>query len=216
MRYVFLGLMCAFAIAYTAVKLKGSLAARLTLKSIASMSFVLIAFAARLDASEPYFALIITGLCLSLSGDVLLVLPGTAALATGGSIFLLAHLSFIAAFFVYAALSWVDVALLIAFVALGAVIFLRKTKGLGRLKPLVCIYAVVLCAMAAKAVSMLFVEGLSPLYAGFAALGGVLTALSDVALGYARIGRGERKGAGAFATLSYYAAQALLALSVVL
>ncbi len=216
MRYVFLGLMCAFAVSYASIKFKGSLAARIALKSIASICFVMIAFVARLDAPQPYFTLILMSLCLSLAGDVLLVLPGTASLAAGGSVFLLAHMGFIAAFFVYSPLSWIDAALWIGFAVLAAVLFMGKTNGLGRLKPFIFIYAFVLSALAAKAIQMLFVRDVNPTCAAFAALGGMLTVLSDAALGYARTSPGENRGMSVFATLSYYAAQAFLALSVVL
>lgn len=214
MRYVFLGLMCVFAGIYAAIKDNGSPGARLTVKTIASISFVLIAFAGRVDAARPYYSLILLGLCFALAGDILLVFRGSATKIAGGIAFFLTHGSYIAAFYIYALPAWHDAALFIGFIAVGAVSLLKELKAI-RNKTLIFVYAITLCAMAAKAVSMLFAQEIKPLYAAFAALGGVLFAFSDIALAHAYF-QSNHRSAGVFSTLTYYAAQALIALSVAL
>jgi len=82
--------------------------------------------------------------------------------------------------------------------------------------PFVIVYGLALCAMAAKAISMLLVSGLNPGYAVFAALGGMLFALSDLLLAHAHFHPDERGAVGALSVIIYYAAQALIALSVAL
>ena len=216
MRYVFLGLMCVFASIYAAIRDRGSLGARLTVKSIASVSFVMIAFAGRVDAARPYYTLILLGLCLSLAGDVLLVFPGSAALITGGIAFFLAHVGYMAAFFIYAAPAWYDAVLFAAFVAIGVAAFAGRKINLERSKTTIYAYAIVLCAMAAKAVSMMFAQEINPLYAAFAAaLGGVLFAFSDLALAHAHF-HSDQRIVGVLSTTTYYAAQALIAMSIAL
>ena len=214
MQYSFLVLMCVFAGVYAVIRDRGSLGARLTVKAIASVSFVLIAYAGRMDAARPYYTLIMAGLCLSLAGDMLLVFSGPAMVA-GGIAFFLAHIGYIAAFFIYAAPAWYDAALFAAFAIIGAAAFAGKKLNLGHSKPLIFLYAIILCAMAAKAVSMLYAREIKPLYAAFAALGGVLFAFSDLTLAHAHIQKDQRI-VGVISTLTYYAAQALIALSIAL
>lgn len=214
MQYAFLVLMCVFAGLYAAIRVRGSFGSKLTVKTIASLSFVLIAFAGRLNAAQPYYALIMIGLCLSVAGDILLVFPGPAPLVAGGAAFFIAHIGYIAAFFVYAPLEWYDALLFAAFAGIGAAVFAGKKNEVTR-KPRVVIYAIALCAMAAKAVSMLFVRAIEPMYGAFAALGGVLFAFSDLTLAYSHF-YPDQKPAVILSTLSYYGAQALLALSIAL
>ena len=207
--------MCVFAGMYAAIRDRGSFGARLTVKAIASVSFVLIAFAGRLDAAQPYYALIITGLCFSLAGDVLLVFSGAGMVFAGGTAFFLAHIGYIAAFFIYAAPAWYDAALFTAFIVIGTSFFSGKKLEAGYGKPLIIIYAVTLCMMAAKAVSMVFASMIISLYAAFAAFGGVLFAFSDLALAYAHSHQKQRI-VGVISTLTYYSAQAQIALSIAL
>ena len=95
-------------------------------------------------------------------------------------------------------------------------LFAVKLKQAGVSLPLVVIYGLALCAMAAKAVSMLFVSGVNLLYAAFAALGGTLLALSDLIWAHAHFYPAEQKTAGVLSIIIRYAAQALLALSIAL
>jgi Predicted membrane protein len=215
-RYVFLVLMCIFAGIYAAIKYKGGLAARVTVKAIASVSFIMIAFAGRIDAYQPYYTLIMAGLCFSLAGDVLLVFADKRTFIAGCIAFMLAHAGYISAFFIYAAPAWYDAALFFAFAAIGAAAFAGKRLQMGPLKTLIFVYAAVLSAMAAKAVSMLLAGGASTRCAAFAALGGALFALSDIMLAHAHFHTEEKRTVGVMNVVFYYAAQALIALSVAL
>ena len=120
-----------------------------------------------------------------------------------------------AAFFIYAAPAWYDAVFFIAFAAIGAATFAGRKRNLERRKPLIYAYAIVLCAMAAKAVSMMFAQEINPLYAAFAALGGVLFAFSDLALAHAHV-HSDQRIVGVLSTITYYAAQALIAMSIAL
>ena len=216
MRYAFLVLMCVFAGLYAGAKRSGSFASRLAFKTIASVSFVMIAFLGRLGADKTYYVLIMIGLCFALVGDVLLVFSDKKATAAGGAAFLFAHISYIAAFFVWAQPAWYDAALFCAFALAGIILLGRKLRRLGKVGLFVVVYGFALCAMTAKTVSMLFVAGLNPVYAAFAALGGVLFALSDLLLAHAHFHPDERGTAAATSVIIYYVAQAFIALSVAL
>ena len=126
------------------------------------------------------------------------------------------HISYIAAFFVWTQPAWYDAALFCAFALAGIIMLSRKLPQLGKAGPLVAVYGLALCAMAAKAVSMLFAAGLNPVYAASAALGGALFALSDLLLAHAYFYPDERGTAGATSVIIHYAAQAFIALSVAL
>ncbi len=214
MRYTFVALMCVFAGLYAKAKRGGSFASRLTFKAIASVSFVIIAFLGRIGADRAYYALIMIGLCFSLVGDVLLVIPDRKAAAFGGAAFLFAHFGYIAAFFVYAKPTWYDAVVFAAFAAAGLIVFGKRLSRMEKRVPPVIIYGLALCAMVAKAISMLSVHGIAPLLAAFAALGGVLFVLSDALLAHAHFHKDDQGAAGALSVLVYYAAQALIALSV--
>jgi uncharacterized membrane protein YhhN len=173
----------------------------------------MVAFAGRTGAKEPYYALMMTALCLSLAGDVLLIFEDRRTKAAGGAAFLFAHAAYIAAFFVYAPPAWYDAALFAVFALTGAALFAGKLKLAGKYLPLAVTYAAALCAMTAKALSMLLADGIDPLNAAFAAAGGALFALSDLLLAIPHF-RPEERIAGTLTVFVYYAAQALLALSI--
>ncbi len=214
MRYVFVALMCVFAGIYAAVKFKGNFTERLLVKAIASVSFLMIAYTGRIGSYPPYYTLILAGLCFSVAGDVLLVFSDKRVFLAGCIAFLLAHAGYIAAFFVFAPPAWVDAALLIGFVAVGVAFYAVNRHAAGKLNPFVFVYALALCVMVAKAVSMLFAEGVTKSNAIFAALGGTLFAISDMMLAYGRLHAGKQKKSGVLNVVFYYAGQALIALSV--
>jgi uncharacterized membrane protein YhhN len=92
----------------------------------------------------------------------------------------------------------------------------KRLSQSGKLMPLAILYGLALCAMTAKAISMLFAGGINPVYAAFAALGGTLFALPDLLLAYAHFHEDERGKASTLCVIIYYAAQGLVALSVAL
>jgi hypothetical protein len=68
--------------------------------------------------------------------------------------------------------------------------------------------------MTAKALSMLFVSHNEYIYIIFAAVGAVLFAISDMLLAYGWFYPTRKQRLGIFSTATYYSAQILIALSV--
>ena len=89
----------------------------------------------------------------------------------------------------------------------------RRVKA-GRSAAVLFAYIALLCAMAARAISMLWVREMPVLFGAFAAAGGVLFAVSDLLLGIEQ--RTGSKAAGSLSTIAYYAAQGLIAFTVLL
>ena len=218
MPYVFVVLMCIFAGILAAVRQRAGLAHHLFFKSAASVMFVLVAVSARMGADQTYYLMILIGLCMSLAGDVLLVFTdiGDRYFLAGMAFFLLAHVFYIIGFFLFVPFSLFDVAFFIMFLTIGASAFYAQKLNLGQLKLPIFIYTIVLCAMAAKALTMLFIKDGIYSFAICAAVGGVMFAFSDLALAYGQFGE---KATGVFRTINtvlYYGGQALIALSVMI
>ena len=216
MQYVFAALTGVFAIGYAAVRQSGGLMSRLFFKCAASVMFVMVAYSAGAGSSKAYFVLILLGLCLSLAGDVLLIFTQKKYIISGASFFLAAHLCYIAAFYVIMPPGVADFAIFAVLMTIGAAAFRKKLRKPSRMILGGAAYAVVLCAMTAKALGMLFVSRPDYIYVVFAAVGAVLFALSDMALAYGWFYPGKKRGLGIFSTLAYYTGQALIALSVML
>jgi uncharacterized membrane protein YhhN len=214
--YVFTALVCVFAGVYAFIRRSAGLFGRIFFKSAASVMFVLVAFSARTGAPEGYYALILSGLCASLAGDVLLLFTdrGEAFRLAGMIGFGAAHLLYIGAFWTVAPPSWVDAVFFAVLLTLGLSLIHARRINPGRYAPAMYAYIVILCAMAARAISMLWVPQAPMLFGVLAAAGGVLFAVSDMLLS-AEDHTGS-KAAGAFSTVCYYSAQALIALSVVM
>lgn len=218
MQYVFLAMMCVFAGIYAVIKFQDGLINRLFFKSAASIMFVLIAVSSRTGTFEPYYVLVLIGLCLSLAGDGLLVFKksGDQFFIVGLICFLLAHIFYIVAFVTVAAFSLIDIGFYALFLTIGGMAFQYKKLRFGKLKIPVYVYMLVLCAMAAKGVSVLFVPDIQLVYAFFAAAGAVLFAFSDLALAYEMFQPASQQVFGRLNTVMYYSGQALIALSVLI
>ena len=156
---------------------------------------------------NPYRWWILTGLILSLAGDVFLMLR-PARFLPGLFAFLLAHLAYVSAF-VHALerLHWP--AILIATLA-GIVMLGLMWPGLKRLRIPVVIYVAAIVAMVAAATSAALDMPTEGRIA--AAVGSVLFLGSDACIGLARFRR-PFPAAQALILGSYYPAQALIALS---
>jgi uncharacterized membrane protein YhhN len=156
-----------------------------------------------------YKILILLGLLFSLGGDVFLMLPQNRFLS-GLISFLLAHLSYIAAFSTPQGVrfsSW-----WIAPGTVYALVLLWLLRGkLGSLRRPVLAYILVILTMVGQALERYAAVGTeAALYAG---VGAVLFVLSDSALALNKF-RGRYKPADAAVLGTYYAAQWLIALSV--
>lgn len=216
MTYVFIVLMGVSAVGYAIVRHGGSLLPRVFFKCAASVMFVLAAYSARTGAPGAYYGLIMGGLCASLAGDALLLFTdrGSGFSTAGGVAFAAAHLLYIGAFWTIASPSWVDAVFFAALMTLAAALLHGRRMKLGRSPLLLYAYAALLCAMAARAVAMLWAAGVSVWFGASAAAGGVLFAVSDLLLGVEH--QTGSKAAGAASNLVYYAAQGLIALTVML
>ncbi len=218
MPYAFLALTGIFACIYAFVRHSGKLSSRIFFKMTASVMFVLVGVSLQTSAEEPYFSLIIIGLCLALMGDVLLIFTDRSLsfLAWGMVCFLFTHLLYIAALFTRVPLSVYDVAFFAAFIVLAASAFRLRGVRFKKLHPAVYLYAVVLCAMAARAFSTLFSPQVSETFAIYIAIGGGLFLISDVLLAIHSFGGRLVKTVGMLSTFAYYGSQILIALSVAL
>ena len=157
--------------------------------------------------SDLYRWAVLTGLLLSLVGDVFLMLRPAHFLA-GLSSFLLAHLAYLAAF--SSRIGIVDWPSTAAAIAAGTGMLYVLWPGLGRLRAPVTLYVAAIAAMVATAVS----AAMSAPDPGrtAAAVGALLFMASDACLGFARFRRSFPAAQG-FILSSYYPAQALIALS---
>ncbi len=215
MPYVFTALLSVFACVYAFIRRSAGLFGRVFFKSAASVMFVMVAFSVRTGVPESYHTLILFGLCASLAGDVLLLFSdhGNGFGLAGVIGFAAAHLLYISAFWTIAPPSWVDAVFFASFLTLGvSLVHARQIRPV-RFAPALYGYMVLLCAMTARALSMLWVAQVPALFGVFAAVGGVSFAVSDLLLGIEN--RTGSKTAGAFSTICYYGAQGLIALSVV-
>ena len=218
MPYVFSAMTGIFACVYAFIRRDGKLSNRIFFKSAASLSFVLLVVSLQLRASEPYYTLILIGLCLALAGDVLLLFTNrsSAYLAGGAVCFLLTHFSYMAAFITKTPLSLYDAALFAALMLLAGTLFSLRGVRLNKLKGGVVIYAAALCAMLARALGILLNPQTGETFAIFVALGAALFAVSDVLLAFEALGGRHAGQAGTISTFAYYSGQILIALSVAL
>lgn len=215
MPYLFAALMGVFAVAYAFMRHGGSLPSRVFFKCAASVMFVLVAVSVRTGAGS-YYVLILCGLCASLAGDAVLLFThrGDGFMLAGMAAFAAAHGLYIAAFWTITSPSWVDAVFFAALMTLGASLLHARRVKAGRSTAALAVYIVLLCAMTARAISMLWAPGRPVLFGALAAAGGALFAASDLLLGIEQ--RTGSKAAGSLSTIAYYAAQGLIAFTVML
>ncbi|HKY83323.1 MAG TPA: lysoplasmalogenase, partial [Anaerolineales bacterium] len=175
-------------------------------------TFLIIVLAASLPA-EPasrYRLAITLGLVLSLAGDVFLMLPGDRFVA-GLAAFTLTHLAYLAAFTIEAPFAAVPAAFVLFAIAEAPILFVTWPRLQRRLRLPVLVYAAVLGAMAAQALTQALLNPILPAIA--AAVGAALFVVSDSTLVYNRFVRPFRLSP-LLVLSTYYAAQILIALSV--
>jgi uncharacterized membrane protein YhhN len=180
-------------------------------KPLTTALIILLAFQLPADPAGRYRIAILVGLFLSLGGDIFLMLPSDRFIA-GVAAFLAAHLAYLTAFTSIVPFAASPVAFaVIAGIVVAILLALWRSLPARMRAPLV-IYAVVLGAMAAQAISQAIALGSAAAAAG--AVGAVLFLASDSVLVTNRFARPFR-----FAPLvvlgTYYAAQVLIASSVV-
>lgn len=189
---------------------------KLALKAACSALFVAAAVLSALDAPNGWWSwhsIFLAAFLLSMAGDVLLALPGNRFFAAGLGAFFVAHCCFVEAFIVRLGLSPWD-SLAFAVLAGAALTTLLKAPRMeyGTMKFPTAIYAVALSAMAAKAVSGVYIAG--RLFGWVAMAGGLLFYASDVILTFIVFGKRKTPCLRALNLIAYYVGQGLLALSL--
>ncbi len=129
-------------------------------------------------ASTRYARRVLGGLVLSLAGDLLLEFPSLFLPGLGA--FLLAHVSYVAAFLSVTRTPALARGLPFALFAMGATAFLWPR--LGDLAPPVAAYVVVICTMMWRAAALWGGAGLTPRAQGWALAGALAFATSDALL----------------------------------
>jgi uncharacterized membrane protein YhhN len=156
---------------------------------------------------------VLAAFLMSVAGDVLLAWPMEQSLKLGLAAFLAAQLLYAAAFIARYGLSPWDLAIFGILAAAALLLMLGLPKLMeGNLRVPVVIYALALSAMAAKAVSGIYIAG--GLAAWFGAAGGLLFYASDVILAFDKFSGGPPRVLQGFNLAVYYLGQGLLALSL--
>ncbi|MGD8278049.1 MAG: lysoplasmalogenase [Gemmatimonadota bacterium] len=160
-------------------------------------------------AGDRYALAIVTGLTLSLAGDVFLMLPRDRFVA-GLVSFLLAHVAYLIAFTAGVSFAGAPV-VFVPYAAVGVVVLAILWRDLGRLRGPVTLYVVVIMAMASQAVARAL--ALQTTAAILAAAGAALFVASDTILAFDRF-RQRFRSARLLVLVTYVLAQWLIALSV--
>jgi uncharacterized membrane protein YhhN len=160
---------------------------------------------------QPYRGLVVLALALSLVGDVLLALPADHLLAGLGA-FLLAHVTYVAAFSLGSPLEVRQLPWLAPWLLVGGGVLAYTWRGLGRRRAAVVCYVAVICVMAWRA-AMRGRAAVPPVGAVLALIGAGLFVASDAILAIRRFRRPFR-GAHGLELAAYWAAQLMIALSI--
>ena len=177
-------------------------------------TFIILVGAAWLvqPGGQPYRSFIVLALALSLSGDLILVLP-TERFAPALAAFLLAHLVYVAAFSLGSPITVRQLPWLAPWlIACGAVVA-YAWRGLGRFRAPVLGYAAAISAMGWRAAMRGRAPALGRDGFGLALLGAGLFVASDMVLTVRRF-RLPFRGAHELELAAYWAGQLLIALSI--
>ncbi len=156
------------------------------------------------------FGWFVAAFVLSLMGDVLLSWPMKKSFPLGLGAFLLAQCLFTVALSIRWGVSFVDLGVF-ALLAAGTLTTLKNAPGMdyGKMAGPVNVYALAVSAMAAKAISGLYLGGGAGM--GMAAVGGLMFFASDVVLAFIVFNSKKRKSLRAINLTLYYLGQGLLA-----
>jgi uncharacterized membrane protein YhhN len=179
-------------------------------KPLTTALIVILAALLPADPASRYRLAVLAGLLLSLAGDVLLMLPADRFIA-GVAAFLAAHLAYLTAFTSLVPFAASPVAIAVVAVIVAGILVGLWGSLPARMRPPLVVYAVVLGAMTAQAISQAIVLASGAAAAG--AVGALLFLASDSVLVTNRFARPFR-----FAPLvilgTYYSAQVLIAISI--
>lgn len=183
-------------------------------RTAASVMYVLAAIASHTGVkNETYYTLILIGLCLSLTEDILIIFnkSGTHMIAAGFLFYCASATAYISAMFSNSALSWREAAIFALLCALISAVIYNKKHGITMRKPFL-IYGMLLCILAAKVIAMLFEQSGRYIYVIFAAAGTLLFIASQILQELKFTKRLYKKDP--LITILYYSGQGLIALSV--
>lgn len=185
---------------------------KLAVKGLCSLLFLA---AAIVSANAPggtpaAYGWFIAAFVLSLMGDLLLSWPMKRSFPLGLGAFLLAQCMFTVALSIRWGLSFIDLGVF-ALLAAGTLTTLRNAPGMsyGKMAVPVNAYALAVSAMAAKAISGLYLGSGAGMW--MAAAGGLMFFASDVVLAFVVFNSKKPKSLRAINLILYYAGQGLLA-----
>jgi len=186
-------------------------------KLISSLVFVALGVCSFLlfGSSSKYGLFIILALILGLVGDVFLVYPeNPKSFLIGLSVFLVGQIVYGTVFLVFNGFLWYD--LIVYGLILGACLISYSVSGieLGENKIPVLIYFIIIIYMFTMAVSSIYKNGFSDLVTALVAVGATLFIASDILLTFTLFKPKTSKSFKAMTLTYYYAAQSLLALSI--
>lgn len=189
------------------------------LKLLCSLCFVLTGWLGmRLGARGPvpaYDGLMLAGLLFSLLGDLALVWSQRRKpFLLGLAAFLIAQVVYTVAFSLANGFSLADLAVFAAALAIPLAGCRFLAIDLGRMKTAVIAYVLVISAMLAKAVSSLYLGGITAPAVGLVVVGAALFFASDAILALHKFQRRPRAWYRAANLLTYYIGQMLLAASL--
>ena len=177
-------------------------------------TFIILIGAAFLIRPAPplYRALIVIGLGCSLGGDIFLMLPSERLIA-GIAAFLLAQLSYVAAFSLANPVTVAQLVWLLPFVVFCGAFLWDRWGTLGRMRVPLVVYGVVLATMAWRAAMRGYSIVIPRQTFQFGVVGASLFVVSDAILVLRRFGR-RFPAAQSLELGSYWLAQFLIAMSV--
>lgn len=173
-------------------------------------TLLLVAAVLRVAPGSRYRRLMAAGLCASLAGDILLMLPQNLFVA-GLAAFLVAHLCYITAFAADGAGLRAPLRPALPVYALAVAMLWYLWPSLGAMRVPVACYVMVISTMSWQAIARWLVQRTPA--AAFAALGSVFFLASDASLAIRKF-VGPFAGATLLVMATYYVAQAGMTLSV--
>jgi len=183
------------------------------LKPISTLLVILVAVLSFLTPGVQtwYTIWVLSGLCLSLGGDLALMFQSDRAFRIGLLLFLLAHIVYAIAFTVPDGFHPQDLITGAVLLALAVAVYLYLRPGLGKMKAPVLLYILVICFMVNRAISTLFGEAFSTTQVWLISLGAILFMASDLVLATHRFRHAFK--ANRLSLFLYYGGQLLIALS---
>jgi len=180
-------------------------------KPAASLLFVLTGIAGGSGGSYP--VLIVTGLCLAMAGDILLIPQNKKAFLGGLISFLMGHVLYAAGFATLLSNASVSYPALIGILGIGVVVVACLWKHLGNMKVPVIAYVLVISTMLWLSWMVFFRAGVNDNAGVLIAVGATCFYISDLAVAIDRF-VGEGFANKAWGIPLYYAGQFLIALSI--